>query len=137
MNLIKIISHTSWKLSQKTLISVYRSLIGSVLDYKFFISTSISKTNENNLQIIQNKAVRCIYKLYYDKIRNTTVEILNNRSGLGSVSDRFEKLKLDYINQAQLNQNPLISQLISEYYRFRSAIDKEGLKKTFLSGVFT
>ena len=32
LNLIKIIYHTSWKLSKKTLISVYRSLIGSVLD---------------------------------------------------------------------------------------------------------
>jgi len=37
LNLIKILSHRTWKLGKNTLINIYRSLVGSVIDYNFFI----------------------------------------------------------------------------------------------------
>jgi hypothetical protein len=36
LNIIKILSHRSWKLSKNTLVNIYRSLIGSLFDYIHF-----------------------------------------------------------------------------------------------------
>ena len=35
LNIIKIFAHFSWHLSTKTLINIYKSLVGSVFDYSF------------------------------------------------------------------------------------------------------
>ena len=39
LNIIKIFSHKSWHLSNKTLTCIYRALIGSIFDYSFFYSS--------------------------------------------------------------------------------------------------
>ena len=56
---MKILSHKSWFLNEKTLIQIYNVLIRSIIDYS---SPIISKTNSNTLQIIQNNALRIIFK---------------------------------------------------------------------------
>ena len=131
LNLIKILSHRTWKLIQKTLLSVYRSLVGSVLDYNFFILPFLSDTNIKKIQAIQNKAVRSIFKLRLDpdtqQPHNTA--FLNTLSNLPSVSDRMLVLKNNYIAQAQANNNPLICPLIKNYKRNTSTIDKNGSPK--------
>jgi hypothetical protein len=48
LNLIKILSHRTLKLGEKTLINSYRYLIGSVMDYNFFILPFVSVQNLNN-----------------------------------------------------------------------------------------
>ena len=60
LDIIKILSHNSWKLSQKSLINIYYTLIRSVIDYSAIISPAICKTNLKQLQIIQNNALRTI-----------------------------------------------------------------------------
>ena len=51
--------------------------------------------------------------------------------------NRINKLKTDYMNQAQVYNNPLLIQLFNEYHYMRSSIDKQGFKKTLLTGFIT
>ena len=136
LNLIKIISHRNWNLNKKTLINVYRALIGSVLDYSFFIWPNLANSSKNQLRIIQNKALRSILKLPFDKIKNqhTSIEKLNLLSGLGSVDSRMAEIKTNYTNQAQLNRNPLICKLIEQFIRGKNRINKRSNSLTFLEG---
>ena len=110
LNIIKILSHASWKLSKQTLINLYKSLIGSILDYSFFVISEISISNLISLQAIQNQAIRLIYRLDYDTSTHTLHEISN----LPTVSDRYNELFKRYIEKA-LTHNPLITQLMDEY----------------------
>ncbi|RNA44499.1 RNA-directed DNA polymerase from mobile element jockey-like [Brachionus plicatilis] len=66
LNIIKIFAHSSWHLKKTTLTSIYNALIGSMFDYFFFTVACISKTNLKLVQTVQNRAIRCIYKLRWD-----------------------------------------------------------------------
>ena len=66
IDIIKILSHKSWKLSKKTLTSIYNALVGSIIDYSFFVFNVVSKTNFYKLQVIQNKCFKSIYHLPFD-----------------------------------------------------------------------
>ena len=137
LNLIRIISHRTWSINKKTLINVYRALIGSVLDYSFFIWPNLANSSRNQLQIIQNKAIRSILKLPFDKNKNqhTSIEKLNSLSGLGPLDTRMTDLKIKYINQAQTNRNPLICKLIAHFNRGVNRINKNNDYPTFLSNL--
>ena len=47
LNIIKILSHKRWKLNTDTLTSLYRSLIGSIIENSFFIISEISISTLN------------------------------------------------------------------------------------------
>ena len=66
LNIIKIFSHTSWHLSSKTLTCIYRALIGSMFDYSFFTVANVFESSLGLVQRMQNKAIRCIYRLDWD-----------------------------------------------------------------------
>ena len=66
LNVIKIFSHKSWKLSKWTLKSLYRSLVDSIFEYSFFCIANVSTQSLSRAQTIQNRAIRCIYKLPWD-----------------------------------------------------------------------
>ncbi|RNA08389.1 hypothetical protein BpHYR1_007322, partial [Brachionus plicatilis] len=52
-----------WGLNQNTLGNLYKSFVGSILDYYFPWLNSFSENNIKKLQAIQNTAVRSILKL--------------------------------------------------------------------------
>ncbi|RNA20190.1 RNA-directed DNA polymerase from mobile element jockey-like [Brachionus plicatilis] len=70
LNIIKILSNEKWGLNQNTLGDLYKSLVGSILDYSFPCLNSFSENNIKKLQAIQNTAVRSILKLKYDTPSN-------------------------------------------------------------------
>ncbi|RNA02709.1 RNA-directed DNA polymerase from mobile element jockey-like [Brachionus plicatilis] len=82
LNLIKILLNKKWGLNTYTLSNLYKSLIGSILDYSFPCLNLFSESNIKRIQAIQNSAVRFILKLKYD----TPSDILHNEA--------FDKLKL-------------------------------------------
>ena len=88
LSLIKILAGKSWKISKKFLLSLYKSLIGSVIDYSSFILNVISDTNLDKLKAIQNKAVRIIYKLPYD----TSTDDLCRVANLSLIEERLHTL---------------------------------------------
>ena len=111
LNIIRIIAHKSWKLSKSTLLNTYRALIGSVIEYSAFISPNLTKSLSKDLQIIQNKAIRIIFKQPFDCKTDTLLNI----SGLPRVNVRLTALTVNYLNSAAATHNPMIKRLIEEY----------------------
>ena len=98
---------------------MYQSIVGSIFDYSFFTITSVSNTNLNSIQRIQNRAIRSIYSLPWD---SPTVE-LANISSLPNVEDRLLQLGCKYICKNWV-LNPFITILIVEYVSSRSSIQR-------------
>jgi hypothetical protein len=117
LNIVKIFSHSSWKLNHWTLKQIYRALVGSIFDYSFFILIRISNTNISSLQRVQNRAIRSIYRLPWD----SPTDQLFPLSNIIDVKARFLQLGSRYISKC-LVWNPLIGDLIREYYMSRSSI---------------
>ncbi|RNA33095.1 RNA-directed DNA polymerase from mobile element jockey-like [Brachionus plicatilis] len=131
LNIIKILSYKSWKLKKKTLIGIFRSLIGSIIDYSFFVLSTISKASISKIQAIQNRAIRSIYDLHFDPIKRTCPSIIDAKakSGLSDVCIRIYEINIRYICKTITN-NQLIQQLVYEYIECTSSIRREGSKKT-------
>ena len=126
LNIIKIFSHKSWHLNYKTLTNIYRALIGSIFDYSFFTVSCVSNTCLNLIQKIQNRALRCIYKLNWD---SPTKELFTI-SGVLSLKIRFLQLGARYLIKCIYFNNKLIKNLLIEYFHSWSAITARNKKMT-------
>ena len=95
LNCLKVLSSKDFKLTTKTLVQIYSTLIRSVLEYSSMINCRISKKNYKKLQAIQNSALRSIFKIPY-MTNSNTIEII---SGVPQIKDRFKDLneKKDFI----------------------------------------
>jgi hypothetical protein len=94
---MKILSHKSWLLNEKTLIQIYNVLIRPIIDYSAILSPIISATNLNTLQIIQNNALRIIFKK--PLITRTTINWLHDRANLIRIEVRMIKEKDIFLKQ--------------------------------------
>ena len=126
LNIIKIFSHKSWHINQKTLTSVYRAIIGSIFDYSFFTIADCSDKNLELLQTVQNRAIRCIYRLPWKSPRNELFLI----SGVLPLKQRFFQLGGRYLAKAIYFKNRFISTLVSEYIGSMSSITHKNKNKT-------
>ena len=115
LNIIKIISHKSWKLTERTKTNIYRALIGSIIDYSFFTESCLSDSVLNRLQTIQNRAIRIIYNKPFDHSSDDLVTI----SGLGRVKDRLSSLKDRYLSFSYDQEN-IIPGLIEEFKEIKN-----------------
>ena len=115
LNIIKVLSHPSWKIDQKTLLKLYKSLVRSLLDYSLFIFPLLSSTNKKSIQTIQNNALRIILNKGIETDINEMYEILN----IETIEERSNKLKEKYLNSADFNQNPLIIELREDYLIYK------------------
>ena len=118
LNIIKIFSHKSWLLSKATLVRIYGALVGSIFDYSVFTVASVSDTSLKRIQSVQNRSIRCIYKLKWDS-PTTELPII---SGLIPIRSRFLKLGSRYLTKCIIFKNELTSVIIEEYVRSFSAI---------------
>jgi len=117
LNIVKILAHKSRKLTKKTLLQVYFTLIRSVIEYSAVIAPAICKTRFKKLQIIQNNALRTI--LHVKKIEHLNIEELHSRAGVIKLETRLSELRKKYIEKAVERNNPLVKETISEYNRFK------------------
>jgi len=118
MNIIKILSHRSWKLKSSTLVSIYNSLVGSVLDYSAFMYPGLSDNLKKSIQAIQNKAMRLIFERNWSKIGfNESTSSLCVISGLPPVGVRMKGLNTNYFRKAVSSNNDLIKKLQENYSR--------------------
>ena len=114
LNIIKILSHPSWHIDEKTLLGIYNALIRSIIDYSFFIVNMISATNLKRLEAAQNTALRLIFRLPFD----TPSETLLKRANLCSIEERLKVLGQRYVENCIQNNNPLTLPLFKEYDRY-------------------
>ena len=126
LNCLKVLSSKAFKLTTKTLVQIYSTLIRSVLEYSSMINCRISKKNYKKLQAIQNSALRSIFKIPF-MINSNTIEII---SGVPQIKDRFKDLNEKYVNQILTNENPIIKPLCEEFLVYEKSRNLR--YKTFL-----
>ena len=121
LNIIKIFSHKSWNLSHETLKGIYTALIGSLFVYSFFAVARIAETNLDRLQKIQNRALRCIYKLEW----TSPTDLIHSMSGHLLVRDRLIEIGKKYLPKA-VGYNSNVCLLLAEYLDSISSIRRDG-----------
>ena len=126
MNILKILSFDkNWRLNTRILIRMYKALVRSVLDYAFVTSIACNKEVVNALEVIQNDALRVIYKkTVMDHVR---VEDLRKWAGVEPIKDRHENLLTRYYERALISGNPLMALMFDKYSKFkrRGALNPE------------
>ncbi|RNA16382.1 RNA-directed DNA polymerase from mobile element jockey-like [Brachionus plicatilis] len=115
LNIIKILSNKKWSLNQNTLGNLYKSLVGSILDYSFPCLNSFSENNIKKLQAIQNTAVRSILKFIYDTPSNIVHHEAFNKLKLLTVSNQLFELSERYVGTGLRHSIPLVERLVKEY----------------------
>ena len=58
LNIIKVLAHTDWGASSKTLLKLYRALVRSKLDYGCIVYRNASETDLKALDVIHNQGLR-------------------------------------------------------------------------------
>jgi hypothetical protein len=111
LNVIKMLSNKKWKLSKITLISIFKALIRSIIDYSSVVIPFISKGLLKTTQSIQNTAIKCIFELNY----LTSTEEVIKISGVEPIKERAETLNGKYLQNCIKFNNPLIIELIDQY----------------------
>ena len=111
-----------------TPLNINRALIGSIFDYSFFTIASVANSNLNLIQTVQNRAIRCIYKLKWDSPTGDLFRI----SGVLPIKDRFFQLGARYLVKIICFKNPFVCCLVSEYKRSLKAITAKNKTCTVL-----
>ena len=128
LNILRIISHKSWRLSTRTLLTTYQCLIGSIIDYSAFSHSCISPTNMQKLQVIQNKSIRIIFHLSYD----TNTLTYNFTHGIPTIKSRLLYLTNKYLCYALQKNTPLIAQLFAEFIDSYNSIIRDNNSTTLI-----
>ena len=99
LNLLKVLSHTSWGADRTTLLKLYRSLVRSKLDYGCIIYGSARKSYLQMLDPIHNQGLR----LALGAFRTSPVASLYVEADEPSLYSRREKLSLQYAIRLDLD----------------------------------
>ena len=100
-----------------------------MLDYSSIIVSRLSKDKISKLETIQNTAMRIIFKRPLDETQNNLIELAK----LEKIETRFNELNLRYLNNAMINGNELIKEIVDDF----SSYNKEKMQKhqTFLGKI--
>ena len=130
LNLLKVLSHTSWGADRTTLLHLYRSLIRSKLDYGSIVYGFARKSYLQMLDTVHNQGLR----LAFGAFRTSPVSSLNVEADESSLWLRREKLSLQYAIRLAANPSNLAFEVtfppqFQEYYeRKPNAIKSFGLR---------
>ena len=112
LNILRILSSRSWKLSKETLRCIYLSLIQSVIDYSFFTLDLISVTNKTRLQSFQNNCLRSVIKNWSLKS-----DEISKKSNVPSIEVRAKEFGTRFLTRCLDKENPLITPLVQSYLK--------------------
>ena len=102
LNLLKVLSHTSWGADRTTLLKLYQSLVRSKLDYGCIIYGSARKSYLQMLDPIHNQGLRLALGAFRTSVASLYVE-----ADEPSLYSRREKLSLQYALRLAANpSNP-------------------------------
>jgi hypothetical protein len=108
LNLLKVLRN---KIKNKNkLINIYKALTLSNINYSFINYTIASQQIKNEIQKIQNSALKIIYKKSFYFSTNK-LHIMANINSIQAVND---KLLNNYLKKIMINKNRL--ELFSEYF---------------------
>ena len=96
---------------------MYKALVRSVLDYACVTSIACNKEVVSALEVIQNDALRVIYKkTVMDHVK---VEDLRTWAGVETIKTRHENLLTRFYERALISGNPLIAIMFEKYNKFK------------------
>ncbi|RNA24189.1 hypothetical protein BpHYR1_047922 [Brachionus plicatilis] len=104
-------------LNHNTLASLYKALIGSILDYNFPCLNSFSESGLQKLQVIENTAVRCILKLPLRTSSESLFYEAENKLNISKIDHRLNNLLENYLRNGLDYSVSLTKRLVSEYQR--------------------
>ncbi|CAF0801792.1 unnamed protein product [Brachionus calyciflorus] len=123
LNLLKILSSDHYAIRTKTLITVLKLTIHSIIQYSMLPYHIAQKKVKNKIQIIQNKALKIILKVN----RNTSIKILHAIADLPTIEQRLKKLTKNFLTRsAVIDQD--VKEIISTYDRATSESTRSILK---------
>ena len=111
LNIIRILTHKSWGLRKETLIQIYKSLIRSVIEYMGMNYYAFGRAQRNELEVIQNSALRAILK----KKREDGNKNLLREANIESIRQRMNRLNCKYVEKSIKQGNPIVKDLIENY----------------------
>jgi hypothetical protein len=111
LNIIKILSHKSWKLTEKTLCNIYISLSRSIIDYSAIIFNLLSETNKKSLRSIQYQALRHAMR---KPIMSSHTELLEI-SKICTIDKRCQELNEKYFINAFRYENEMVIETCKNY----------------------
>lgn len=114
LKIIKVLAHKSWKLNQNVLGYIYKTLIGSLIDYSFLLVNIINQNDFHRLQVVQNRATRIIFQLPYD-CTNELLMSFETKLNMIRLNSRLLNLLHKFVAKAIISSNPLVLNLIQEF----------------------
>ena len=118
INILKIISHKSWQLTIETRKNIYKSLVRSIIEYSSILQPILRCKETELLNLIQNNSLRIINnKKLIDKV---SIKMLEESSKIENLGSRLNTLRNRFIEKAKSSENPLIIELINDYYNYRN-----------------
>ena len=113
---MKILAYEpSWRLPEKTLIQLYKSLVRSIIEYSSFFINTISSSYRKTLEAVQNNALRIIFRTTWEA--TSTSE--SQKAQVQTIEERLKNLNEKYFVEALLSSNPLIETLFEDYLSFK------------------
>jgi exonuclease III len=127
LNILKVLSYDKgWSLKTNFLLSIYKVLIRSVMDYANVVTAACSEAVINDLEVLQNNALRVIYKK--SLLDHISAQTLRDWAQIDSVKSRHNILLNNYYEKCLISNNPLIKELFENYKNFKNRkIFREGL----------
>ena len=129
LDVLKVLSNTNWGGDRSVLLTLYRSLVRSKLDYGSIVYVSARKLYLKSLDTIHHQGLRLALGVF----RTSPVESLYAESNEPSLYIRREKLTLQYTAKLAANpKNPahncVLNPKYERFYNTPSAIKPLGLR---------
>ncbi len=116
VNILKILSHKSWKLAKTTLSNIYKTLVRSVIEYSSILFPLFKEEAIKKFCVIQNNCMRIISRVrLIDKMK---ISELENSCGIENLKKRMDTLRLRYIYKAVYFENPLIKEIMEDHNNY-------------------
>ena len=114
LNIIKVLAHTDWGASTKTLLRLYRALVRSKLDYGCVVYRNASDTDLKTLDVIHNQGLR----LCLGAFKSSPVESLYVEANEPPLRERRQELLMKYGLRIRANpSNPAYNAVFDLQYK--------------------
>ena len=125
LNLLKVVSHQNWGADKDTILTLYRAIVRSKLDYGSIVYGSARPSYLKKLEPIQNQALRLALGAFH----TSPIPSLNALCSEPPLSVRRTKLYLSYSSKLVGNpQNPAYKKIFKNTYKDKDFIRKSIIK---------
>jgi len=111
INLIRILNSKAYSINPHHLLTVYKSLILSKIQYSMLPYLVTSKKIRNSLQIIQNKSLKSICKLHY----RTSTKLTHTIANIDQLNLRIKNMVIKYISTAKINKISTTTKFVKDF----------------------